>query len=143
MRVFIGIGSNLGAREDNIKKAVDKLKAIASIAIEGISSIIETEPQGGPQQGKYLNAVLQLSTALKPKDLLKVLLKIEKDLGRIRGEKNAPRTMDLDILLYEDKIINTQSLTIPHPRMFNREFVMKPLLEIYPDFKNKVKKIKL
>lgn len=98
-----------------------------------ISSIIETHALGGPLQGPYLNCVIEIQTTLSPYELLKRLQKIEVDLGRIRTIKNGPRTIDLDILLYGDIQIKEESLCIPHPCMFQREFVMKPLMEIAPD----------
>lgn len=131
--VFIGIGSNLGNRRDNINKALELLKSHSGIVIEKFSSIIETEPIGGPAQGKYLNAVVKIQASLSPKELLKILQDIENQLGRVRAVKNAPRTIDLDILLFGELIFNERCLTIPHPRMFERYFVLKPLLEIAPD----------
>jgi len=127
--VYIGIGSNLGDRLKNINRAVDCLKADKDITVEKISSIIETEPVGsvGP---RYLNAAVKITTELAPGKLLAVLQDIEKKLGRRRPFKNAPRTIDLDILLYDDKLVDEPDLKIPHPRMLEREFVMKPLSEI-------------
>jgi len=127
--VYIGIGSNLGDRLENINKAVDCLRENQEITVEKLSSIIETEPadSAGP---RYLNAAIKITADLAPKDLLAVLQDIEKKLGRRRPFKNAPRTIDLDILLYDDKIIDEPGLQIPHPRMFEREFVIKPLSEI-------------
>ena len=98
------------------------------------SSLIETEPAGGPPQGKFLNAVIEIETSLKPLELLNVLQNIEQQLGRVRSIPNAPRTIDLDILLYDQINMQTPGLTIPHPRMFEREFVLKPLKEIAPQY---------
>jgi len=134
--VFIGLGSNLGDRQANIAAAIAALERNSAITIEKVSSFIETEPCAGPTQGKYINAVIKLHTVMAPEELLKLLLRIEKSLGRARTVKNAPRTIDLDILLYGDKIIRVPGLTIPHPRMFEREFVMRPLLEIEPDLQD-------
>ena len=131
MRCFIGIGSNLGNRKKYIKNAIKKLKETKGIEIKKISNIYETEPVGGPKQGKYLNGVMEIETWLKPRELIVELQKIEKQLGRIRSVKNAPRTIDLDILLYGDEKIDEPGLKVPHPRMHEREFVMKPLKEIY------------
>lgn len=129
--VFIGVGSNLGNRLVNINKAVVYMEKTGVIVIDKISSLIETEPQdaAGP---KYLNCVLKIQTDLSPKDLLKVLHSIEKKLGRERTFRNAPRTIDLDILLYDDIRMKSAALTIPHPKMLERDFVIKPLLEIEP-----------
>ena len=137
--VFIGIGSNLGDREKNIKKALEYLEKNPHIKIEKISSIIETEPWGYTPQPKYLNGVIKIKTDLSPLDLLKFLQEVEERLGRERKIKYGPRTIDLDILLYDDKIINSAQLKIPHPRMWEREFVLKPLLEIEPEIEKKLK----
>ncbi len=129
--VYIGMGSNLGQREENIQKAISLLEKQNKIL--KTSTIIETEPVGGPPQGKFLNAVVKMETSLPPLDLLKVLQNIEQHLGRVRTIPNAARTMDLDILLYDQINMQTDQLTIPHPRMFEREFVLKPLREIAPE----------
>lgn len=135
MVCYIGIGSNLGDREKHIKDAIEKLKETKGVEVKKISSIYETEPVGGPKQGKYLNGVIEIETWLEPGDLMIKLQKIEKQSGRIRSVKNAPRTIDLDILLYGDKKIDEPGLKIPHPRMYEREFVMKPLGEIIGNIK--------
>ena len=129
--VFVGIGSNLGNRLDNINKAIEYLKAIDGISIDKVSSIIETKPQNanGPD---YLNAAIKLATNILPKDLLSILQECEKSLGRVKTFKNAPRTIDLDILFYGNEAINTPELTIPHPKIHERDFVMTPLKEINP-----------
>lgn len=128
---YIGIGSNLGNRQENIKLAVKKINALEDTKVIKLSRLIETKPVGGPsRQSRFLNAVLKIKTNLTPQRLLKKLKKIEQALGRVKTVPNGPRTIDLDILLYGDKIINTKKLVIPHPRMFERDFVMRPLLEI-------------
>jgi 2-amino-4-hydroxy-6-hydroxymethyldihydropteridine diphosphokinase len=132
MYVYIGIGSNFGDRSANITNAIKELKNYPDITIEKISSIIETEPIGGPPQPNYLNAVIKIKTDLAALKLLTTLQGIEKKLGRVRSVKNAARPIDLDILLYGDQIIDEPDLKVPHPRMFEREFVMQPLLEIEP-----------
>ncbi len=134
--VFIGLGSNLGDRQDYINKAINCLKEISNTTVEKVSSIIETEPQDAAGQGKYLNAVIKLETNLAALDLLKELQGIENSLGRIRSFKNAPRRIDLDILLYGEEVIDESRLKVPHPRMFERRFVIEPLLEIEPKLKN-------
>jgi 2-amino-4-hydroxy-6-hydroxymethyldihydropteridine diphosphokinase len=140
MYAYIAIGSNLANKAENIANSVALLKKVKGITVEKLSSIIKTKPVGGPPQPFYLNAVIKIKTNLSPLRLLKVLQNIETKLGRARTVKNGPRTIDLDILLYGDKIINKVNLKIPHPRMFEREFVMKPLLEIEPDIaKRKIK----
>ncbi len=138
--VFIGLGSNLGKREDYINKAIDCLNEVKNIIVEKISSIIETEPQNALGQRKYLNAVIKIETNFTALDLLKELQNIENSLGRVRSFKNAARTIDLDILLYGEEIINLPELEVPHSRMLERKFVIEPLLEIAPELKNKLTK---
>ena len=130
--VYLGLGSNLGDRENNIRLALEQLKQY-QIAVQKISSIIETEPVGGPRQGKFLNAVCEAQTLLTPFDLIKTLKSIEMNLGRTQTVRNGPRPIDIDILLYRNVMINTSELAIPHPRMLERDFVMIPLKEIAPD----------
>ena len=140
VEVFIGIGSNLGDRAVNIEKAVARITANPQIDDVVLSSLIDTEPVGDLVQPNYLNGVVKFRTSLSPQELLGVLLSIEKELGRVRTVKNASRTIDLDILLYGDRIINQPDLQIPHPRMWEREFVMRPLLEIDPRMMDRVKR---
>jgi len=128
---FLGIGSNLGNRYKNIKLALGKINRLKDTQILKSSRIIESEPVGGPPgQGKFLNAVLKMRTALLPSALLKKLKNIEKELGRKKTVCFGARTIDLDILLYGDQVIKNKKLEIPHPRMFARDFVIKPLLEL-------------
>jgi 2-amino-4-hydroxy-6-hydroxymethyldihydropteridine diphosphokinase len=129
---YLGIGSNLGDRDVNIKKAIELLRK-ENIRVRKISRIIQTDPVGGPVQPKYLNAAVEIETDATPHKLLTILKSIEKKLGRNRGVKNGPRTIDLDILLYGDRKIKSRRLTIPHPRMRKRAFVMVPLSEIAPE----------
>ena len=130
---YIALGSNLGERQYNIESAIRNIRLLINTRVTKVSKIIQTPAQGGPQQGPYLNCVIEIQTTLFPHQLLKRLQKIEVDLGRIRTIKNGPRTIDLDILLYGDTKIQEDSLCIPHPRMLEREFVMEPLKEIVPD----------
>ncbi|HDN86572.1 MAG: 2-amino-4-hydroxy-6-hydroxymethyldihydropteridine diphosphokinase [Candidatus Omnitrophota bacterium] len=141
VEVFVGIGSNLGNRRENIKKAIGYLEEDSRIVIEKISSVIETEPLGGPPQGKYLNGVIKIKTDYSPKELLGVLQRIEKRMGRKREVRFGPRVIDLDILLYGEEIIDDPELKIPHPRMFEREFVLGPLFELEPGIEKVLKKI--
>lgn len=129
--VYLALGSNVGKRHVYIKRAVDALNAVG-ILVKRVSTIIETNPVGGPAQGKYLNAVLKAETRFSPEDLFQMILSIEHKLGRVRNVINGPRVIDIDILLYGDiKLINRR-LIIPHPRMLERDFVMDPLEEIAP-----------
>ena len=130
--VYLGVGSNLGNRTENIKKSIIILRQ-AGIRVFTCSTLIETDPVGGPPQNLFINGVLKIETNLSPEDLLVVLHDIEKSLGRVKTVLNGPRTIDLDILLYDQLKLNTPTLTIPHPRMFERDFVMKPLQEIAPE----------
>jgi 2-amino-4-hydroxy-6-hydroxymethyldihydropteridine diphosphokinase len=136
--VFLGLGSNLGNRQKNITKAVALLKE-NGIKILQCSTLIETQPVGGPpHQGLFLNGALKAKTDLTPQSLLRCLKKIEKQLGRTKTVRNGPRVIDLDILLYSDLILNTPELTIPHPRMLERDFVRGPLAEIDPQIAKRI-----
>ena len=127
---YIGVGSNLGDRKANIEKAMKFLKMTKEINFLGTSSIYETEPAGGLPQGNFLNGVFKIETTLEPFKLLGELQRIEKHLGRKRKIKNGPRTMDLDILLFGRKKVNSKDLVIPHPRMHRREFVLRGLRQL-------------
>ena len=132
-RVFIGIGANLAAPEANVRGAIAALAANADIRIVATSSLYRTAPEGLLDQPEYINAVVELETALGPETLLKALLSVEKDFGRERSMRNAPRTLDLDILIYGNQSRRTERLTLPHPRMGKRAFVLVPLVEIAAD----------
>jgi 2-amino-4-hydroxy-6-hydroxymethyldihydropteridine diphosphokinase len=127
--VFLGLGSNMGDRRDNLRRAIDALNASAVTVIK-TASIIETVPVGGPPQGLFLNTVVKVETALTPRALLKTIHRIEADLGRVRTVPNGPRPIDIDILLYGDIQVNEPDLIIPHPRMHQRPFVLVPLQEL-------------
>ena len=129
--VFIALGSNVGDRHSSIQRAVEALNA-AGIHVECVSTVIETEPVGGPPQGKFLNAVLKARTDLSPQTLHSLTKRIETTLGRVHREVNGPREIDIDILLYDDLTVDLPDLVIPHPRMRQRPFVMGPLKEIAP-----------
>jgi len=137
---YIGLGSNLGDRQQYIKAALRKMKSLTRTKVRKVSSIIESEPQGGPVQGPYLNAVVELETDLGPYQLLAELQSIESALGRVRTTVNGPRTVDLDILTYGDVCMEEEALCIPHPRILEREFVIVPLKEIAPQIIEKIKK---
>ncbi|MFH0738257.1 MAG: 2-amino-4-hydroxy-6-hydroxymethyldihydropteridine diphosphokinase [Candidatus Omnitrophota bacterium] len=128
---YLGIGSNFGNRLSNIRSAIRNIGQLKGTKVLKVSKIIETDPLGGPKaQEKFLNAALKIETKIPPLPLLRKLKKIESNLGRIKTVRNGPRTIDLDILFYADKIVNRRELKIPHPRVFEREFVIKPLLEV-------------
>lgn len=127
---YIGIGSNLGDRQQNISKAIGELSSCENIIFKRSSSIYETEPVSDMPQDKFLNGVLEIGTDLAPHALLKELNRIEEKLGRKRTVKNAPRQIDLDILYYGYDIVEAEDLTIPHPRILEREFVLRGLKEL-------------
>jgi len=128
---YLSLGSNLGNRRKNLKQAVRMISLLKNTKVLKQSSAIETAPVGGPKaQPKFLNAAFKISTKLSPLKFLKELKTIEKKLGRVKTVRFGPRVIDLDILLYADRTIKTDKLIIPHPRMFSRDFVIKPLLEI-------------
>jgi 2-amino-4-hydroxy-6-hydroxymethyldihydropteridine diphosphokinase len=128
---YLGVGSNLGQRRKNIKLAVKKIGALGNTKVIKESKLFESLPCGGPAgQPDYLNAALKISTNFSPLNLLKKLKKIENEIGRVPAVRFGPRVIDLDILLYGDKRIRSKVLTVPHPRMFIRDFVIKPLLEV-------------
>ena len=129
--VVIALGSNLGDRKAAIESAINLLKEF--IEIEKISTLIETDPVGGPEQGPYINGVLLGRTSLAPEELMTKLLDVEAELGRVRSVPNAPRTIDLDLIDYEGVVIDSPTLTLPHPRAHQRHFVIKPWLEIDPE----------
>ena len=130
---FIGLGSNLGNRSAHLLLAQQQLGKLPETRLLLISQFHETEPLGGPPQGKFLNAVAHLETRLSPDLLLKHLLEIEEGMFRPPGHPRwEPRTMDLDILSYDNVVLRTPKLTIPHPRLHEREFVLLPLSEIAP-----------
>ena len=129
---YIGIGSNLGNREENCQKAI-ALLIEKNIKITKRSSLYETEPWGVKEQPRFINMALEIETNLEPGILLKTIKEIENSMGRLEGMRWGPRIIDLDILLYDDLILKTHDLEIPHPGIKDREFVLKPLSEIAPD----------
>ena len=133
MRAIVALGSNLGDRFEYLQKAVNEINSVEEIEISKISSVYETLPVGGPEQGNYLNAVISLVTELEADELLFKLLLIELNLGRQREIAWGPRTIDLDLIWFENQTINLDNLVLPHPRAHERCFVIKPWLEIEPD----------
>ena len=127
----------MGDREENLRSAIDLLNADEAIEVTKCANIYETEPVGYDDQPYFLNTCLELKTSLDPYSLLKVCQKIENDLHRVRIIRNGPRTIDLDILLYDDLISYDPILTIPHPRMYERAFVLYPLKDI-TDYSGKI-----
>lgn len=131
---YIALGSNLGDRHLLLDRAVEALRLVPGVQVVQVSNYCQTIPVGGPPgQGLYLNAAAQLGTSLSPNDLLQQLLHVEKSLGRIRSERFGPRTIDLDLLFYGDLVLHEPDLTLPHPRLHERSFVLTPLAEIAPE----------
>lgn len=129
---FLGLGSNLGDRLAHLQRAVDLLDTDAEVRVDGVSSVYETEPVGGPEQGPYLNLAVRVLTTRSPKALLRVAADVEQALGRERRERWGPRTIDVDILLYGDRTVATADLQVPHPRLTERAFALIPLIEVAP-----------
>ncbi|WP_271401064.1 2-amino-4-hydroxy-6-hydroxymethyldihydropteridine diphosphokinase [Salinicoccus roseus] len=131
--VYLGLGSNMGDRRDNLESAIQKLGDHEAIEVVNRSSILETEPYGKTDQPNFMNMCVMIETRVSPLDLLEVVLSIEHDLGRVRKEVWGPRTIDIDILLYEDLELSLDELNIPHAEMHKRSFVLEPLSEIAGD----------
>ena len=130
MKAYIGLGSNLGERETNLRQALEHLAHTPDTTVVRASSLYDTEPVGVEEQPHFLNAVAQLETQLTPQQLLWNLMLIERRLGRVRSQRWGPRTIDLDLLLYEDLVIEEEDLTVPHPELPKRSFVLVPLVEL-------------
>ncbi len=137
--VYLGLGSNLGNRQKNLDRALNMLSL--RMQLKQVSSIFETEPVGNPNQSRFLNLVCRVDTILEPQEILTLGKGIELKMGRTPGyEINSPRIIDIDILLYGDKVVDTDKLVIPHPRLAERAFVLVPLAEIAPDIVHPVTK---
>jgi 2-amino-4-hydroxy-6-hydroxymethyldihydropteridine diphosphokinase len=132
-RAYVGLGANLGDRDATLRRALELLAAESGIELVAVSSFRETDPVGFLDQPRFLNAAASLDTALGPRELLDRLLAVERSLGRTRdGPRFGPRTIDLDLLLYGDETIDEPGLTVPHPRLAERRFVLEPLAELDP-----------
>ena len=131
--VYIGIGSNLDNAKENCQQGIIELGEIKKIKSIQCSFFYKTEPVGGPKQDWYINCITEIETSLSPEDLLICLQKLEKKMGRVKSIKWGPRNIDFDILFFDNKIINTRHLKIPHPLNQERRFVMEPMEEIAPD----------
>ena len=134
-RAYIGLGSNLGEREATLAAAVEELDAAPGVSVLGVSTLIDTEPVGVLDQPRFLNGALALETELPARELLELLLAVEARFGRDRSAVPAqgPRTLDLDLLVYGEEEIDEPGLRIPHPRLAERAFVLRPLAELEPD----------
>ena len=131
---YLGLGSNLGDREENLRKALSLLGDVGEIT--ALSSVYQTEPWGYGEQPSFLNMVCGFRASLSPPELLALVQEVERRLGRVRTIRYGPRTIDVDILLYGDRIVDTPDLQIPHPRIPERAFVLAPLAEIAPDIEH-------
>jgi 2-amino-4-hydroxy-6-hydroxymethyldihydropteridine pyrophosphokinase len=127
---YVALGSNLGDREQTLRQAIEQLSSREGIRVDRVSDIYETDPVGYTDQPAFLNMAVAVRTTLTPDDLLTALLDIEQQLGRVRDIRWGPRTADLDLLLYEDVSMDTERLTLPHPRMMERAFVLVPLCDV-------------
>ena len=133
-RAYVGLGANLGEREATIRRAVELLAETPGVAVVAVSTLRETDPVGYADQPRFLNGVAALETTLAPRALLERLLAVERELGRVRGEgpRFGPRTIDLDLLLHGDEVVDEPGLVVPHPRLAERQFVLEPLHELDP-----------
>ena len=132
-RAYLALGSNLGERVGFLQRAVDELAAADGVEVAAVSRVYETAPVGGPPQDAFLNAAVAVDTALEPRALLALAQRIENGADRVRAERWGPRTLDVDVLLYGDVVLDDPELTIPHPRMWQRGFVLAPLRDVAPE----------
>lgn len=133
-RVFLGLGSNVGDRFGYLQKAADMVKAVPGVRVVWYSSIYETDPWGNPDQERFYNAVAEIETELSPADLLRFLKEIETRMGRTPSIVPwSPREIDLDILLYDGLVVSNETVTVPHPHLHDRRFVLVPFREIAPE----------
>ena len=131
-RAYVGLGANLGPREDTLRQAVELLSRADGVDVVAVSELRETEPVGVVEQPAFLNAAVAVETTLPPRELLDLLLRIEQALGRIREERWGPRVLDLDLLVYGDVVLDEPGLHVPHPRLQERRFALEPLAELDP-----------
>jgi len=131
-RAYVGLGANLGPREVTLLRAVDLLAAANGVEVVAVSQLRETAPVGVVDQPPFLNGAVAIETSLAARELLDVLLDTERALGRVRGERWGPRTVDLDLLVYGEEIVDEPGLRVPHPRLAERRFVLEPLADLDP-----------
>ena len=138
---YIALGSNLGVRWQNLNRAIGLLRGSPGIEVVKVSSFFDNPAVGGPENSpRFLNAAAEISTSQSADELLETLMRIETEMGRVRVAKDEPRVIDLDVLIYGDDAISTPDLTVPHPRMHERDFVLKPMAEIAPGLRHPVLK---
>ena len=132
-RAYVGLGANLGPREETLRRAVELIDRTLGIDVLAVSELRETEPVGAVDQPPFLNGAVALETSLSARELLDLLLDVERELGRVRNERWGPRLVDLDLLLYGAETIDEPGLRVPHPRLHERRFALEPLAELDPD----------
>ncbi len=132
-RAYLALGSNLGDRLAYLQAGVDGLAGVPGMRVDALSRVYETAPVGGPPQDLYLNAVVAVDTELDPYALLDLAQQLERDARRVRAERFGPRTLDVDVLIYDDLVLDDPRLILPHPRMWERGFVLAPLRDVAPD----------
>jgi len=132
-RACLGLGSNLGDRLAHLQSALDRIAANEAVSVVAVSAVYETAPVGGPPQDDYLNAVVAIDTTLGPYELLELAQECERAAHRVRGERWGPRTLDVDVLHYDGVRLDGERLTLPHPRLHERGFVLAPLRDVAPD----------
>jgi 2-amino-4-hydroxy-6-hydroxymethyldihydropteridine diphosphokinase len=132
-RIFLGLGSNLGERERNIREALKRIAALRGTEVVRVSRLIETEPWGVTDQPPFINGAAEVRTSLEPLELLAAVKQIEQDLGRTDTYRWGPRVIDLDLLLFGDRVVKDDRLNLPHPHILDRPFVLEPLREIAPE----------
>ena len=130
---YVGIGANLGPREETLRRAVELLGRADGVEVVGVSELRETDPVGVVDQPPFLNGAVSVDTTLSPRALLDLLLEIERSLGRVRGERWGPRVVDLDLLVYGNEVVDEPGLHVPHPRLHERRFALEPLAEMNPE----------
>ena len=132
-RAYVGLGANLGDRQEFIDRAVALLAATDGVQVLAVSELLETDPVGVVDQPRFLNGAAVVETTLSARELLEALLGIERTLGRVRGERWGPRAIDLDLLLYGETVVDEPGLEVPHPRVHERRFALEPLSDLDPE----------
>jgi 2-amino-4-hydroxy-6-hydroxymethyldihydropteridine diphosphokinase len=132
-KAFVGLGANLGSRESTLRRAVELLAEADGVDVLSVSQLRETAPVGVLDQPPFLNGAVAVETTRTPRELLDLLLEIERSLGRVREERWGPRTVDLDLLVYGDEVVDEPGLRVPHPHLHERRFALEPLAELDPE----------
>ncbi len=130
---YVGLGANLGSREETLRRAVELLGDADGMEVLALSQLRQTEPVGVVDQPPFLNGAVEVDTTRTPRELLDLLLEIERSLGRVREERWGPRTVDLDLLVYGDEVVDEPGLRVPHPRLHERRFALEPLADLDPE----------